>query len=498
MGDDLSQARYERALLMELSKLQAAIAEERTSIAAHKAYTEQTQAAERERKLSASDKASKLQAMEKAIQSAQQVEQRAFLKKRAEADKRFQAKEALAAKQRMIEARKAEEHRRMAQKLHEETLARAAEERAQAEQSKRMEDERKEAKLKARFAAERAALQERNIKKAEEAAEKVQRAAEQRVAITATQREQYEQRTAAQAERKEQLQQQQERRIVELRSAAKAKQAFIERAQEQQQALEEGRRQNILTQEAEKQQRLDLKAAREAEARRLLSHEKVLQEAAARGRVERTLGDLQSQLSDLEGQVDARQAKVEAFTSTRAASIEEGQRLSVQSALDRSQLANSMGKMRSNLSNNASLFLDVPPERRNIQNRELKALLNRIDPDGAGHIPLSSMRKTLTKLLPPEPEAKKHAARPAASKSLPSLLTQEQRNMSQYEQYMAAFKAVDSDGSGTISKRELYAVLKTAGLANGKQALEVFSGFDEDGDGNLDFDEFAKIASILC
>merc|ERR1719478_1127138 len=108
------------------------------------------------------------------------------------------------------------------------------------------------------------------------------------------------------------------------------------------------------------------------------------------------------------------------------------------------------------------------------------------------------MRKTLTKLLPPEPEAKKHAARPAASKSLPSLLTQEQRNMSQYEQYMAAFKAVDSDGSGTISKRELYAVLKTAGLANGKQALEVFSGFDEDGDGNLDFDEFAKIASILC
>ena len=41
-------------------------------------------------------------------------------------------------------------------------------------------------------------------------------------------------------------------------------------------------------------------------------------------------------------------------------------------------------------------------------------------------------------------------------------------------------------------------MLKKAGLASGKQALEVFSGFDQDGDGKLDFEEFARIAKILC
>ena len=85
------------------------------------------------------------------------------------------------------------------------------------------------------------------------------------------------------------------------------------------------------------------------------------------------------------------------------------------------------------------------------------------------------------------------------SSSLPSLLTLEQRQtLSQYDQYVAAFKAVDIDNSGTISKRELYTVLKTAGLTDSKQALELFDGFDRDSDGKLDLDEFMKIAKILC
>ena len=29
-------------------------------------------------------------------------------------------------------------------------------------------------------------------------------------------------------------------------------------------------------------------------------------------------------------------------------------------------------------------------------------------------------------------------------------------------------------------------------------ALEVFAGFDQDSDGQLDFEEFTKIAKILC
>lgn len=260
--------------------------------------------------------------------------------------------------------------------------------------------------------------------------------------------------------------------------------------------METERRNGILSSEADKQQRLGMKSTREAEARRLLQHEKVLQEAAARGRVERTMGELQAQLHALEGQLDARHEKVEAFTTTRDLIIEEGQRISVQSALERAQLANSMGNMRSNLSNNATLFIHVPRERRNVENRELKALLDRVDPDGDGHISLSSMRRTLTRLLP---RAEEHGNRSKrlTSASLPSLLTLEQKKMSQYDQYVAAFEAVDTDGSGTISKRELYSVLRKAGLAGAKQSLEVFEGFDADSDGQLDLDEFTKIAKIL-
>ena len=97
------------------------------------------------------------------------------------AEKRMRAKEAEAAKQRALDAKKKEQHRQLAAKLHEETMARAAEERAQAEESKRMADERKAAKLRQRLEDEKEALLERNLRKAEEAAEKVERAAIQRI-----------------------------------------------------------------------------------------------------------------------------------------------------------------------------------------------------------------------------------------------------------------------------------------------------------------------------
>ena len=56
-------------------------------------------------------------------------------------------------------------------------------------------------KLKERMAAERAAMLERNLKKAEEAAEKVQHAADLRLELTAQQRVAYLRRTAAQQSR---------------------------------------------------------------------------------------------------------------------------------------------------------------------------------------------------------------------------------------------------------------------------------------------------------
>ena len=77
----LSQDRYERSLLQEISKLQTALLEERTATNAHRAQVEAEVSAERNRKLSESEKASRLAAMEKAIEAAQKGEQRDFLRK---------------------------------------------------------------------------------------------------------------------------------------------------------------------------------------------------------------------------------------------------------------------------------------------------------------------------------------------------------------------------------------------------------------------------------
>ena len=407
-------------------------------------------------------------------------------------------------KERKLGQLRKEQERQAAQKAHEEQLARGAEERAQAEESKRLADQRKEERLQQRLEDERVALQARNAKKAEEAAEKVQRAADQRVAMTKLAREQYNARMVEQNKRMAAQKAARERRVAEIKAAGEMKREVIERTREQQVQLDERRRNQILTAEAQRTQRMEAKAARENEERRLLQHEKHLQEAAARNRVERTMGDLQAQLSALEGQLDARADRLESFTTSKEVGIDEAQRLSIAGALERQALSNSMSKMRSNLTNTGTLYLELPQGRRRVQNRELKALLDRVDPQGEGTIALSSMKRTLTKLLPPMEEAKAKAAAKLTSASLPSLTTLERPGggggggASQYDQYVEAFKAVDTDGSGSISKRELYVVLKKAGLTDTAQALELFQGFDQDADGQLDFEEFTKIARILC
>ena len=112
---------------------------------------------------------------------------------------------------------------------------------------------------------------------------------------------------------------------------------------------------------------------------------------------------------------------------------------------------------------------------------------------------LSSLPKSCSRIicqssLPPAP------IRPSTSTGRAEPGTERGKGVeaSQYDQYVEAFKAVDTDGSGTISKRELYVVLKKAGLTDTAQALELFQGFDQDADGSLDFEEFSKIARILC
>jgi len=366
-------------------------------------------------------------------------------------------------------------------------------------ESKRMQDAMKERKLQERLQAERQQMLERNLLKADEAAAKVDRAAQQRIQATQQQRALYAERMAKQEIRMEEQRQRQERKMADVRAAGEQKQAQIMQAQKQQAALQEARKQAILQHEAKKQQELDAKAERERQARAEQMRERQLQEAASRGRVERTMGDLQAQLSSLEGQTNARMSKVDDFVGHRETHVTEAQRLAVAGALERAQVANDMGKMRQNLSNTATLRLEMPRERREaVQNPELKALLSRLDPEGVGTLPLATMKKTLSKLLPPEEPGSRKATR-INSSSMPSLSQSlEDLHTSRYERALAAFNDVDADGSGAISKRELYTVLKKAGLANGKQALEVFQGADADNDGSLSFEEFRTLAKAIC
>jgi len=210
------------------------------------------------------------------------------------------------------------------------------------------------------------------------------------------------------------------------------------------------------------------------------------------------MGDLQSHLFELEGKLEERVAKVESFTAVRETDQREGQRLSVRLSVERAQLANSMFEMRTNPSSCGSHVLELPPDRRQAKDRELKAIFDRVDPNVAGHISLPSLKRTMGKLLPAHKPPDQRGRRPkqvTRSLSSSSLITAEQRKtMSTHDQCMEAFKACDTDGSGTISKRELLTALKMVGLKDTKTAIDIFQGFDIDGDGELTFDEFFQIA----
>ena len=57
-----------------------------------------------------------------------------------------------------------------------------------------------------------------------------------------------------------------------------------------------------------------------------------------------------------------------------------------------------------------------------------------------------------------------------------------------------AFELFDTDGSGTISPHELARVMRSLGQNPTKQEInEMMSGFDENSDGEIDFDEFLTL-----
>ena len=65
------------------------------------------------------------------------------------------------------------------------------------------------------------------------------------------------------------------------------------------------------------------------------------------------------------------------------------------------------------------------------------------------------------------------------------------------ENYKAAFREHDEDGSGNISTEELCAVMKKLGdNPTENELLDLVNKFDEDGNGTIEFAEFLVMMTV--
>ena len=440
----ITQERYERSMKQELEKLTVAIADDRMLQNSLKAQKQADLDNERKRKEWEAEKAEKMRAMEQAIIYAQKMNQKEFLRKRAAGLKKMKDKDAAANAQLAAIKAREDEKRQQQAAAHDAKLAAENERRAQGDQGRRDADAKREARLRHRMEQEREALEERNSIKAEIAAAKIEHAAELRSEMEAKQRADFARKEREQRAREAAAKAEHDRQVAEKRARADAKHRKILAALEGQRQLQEGRKNKLLSEEAERQQRFEIRAAREAEARRRQQHESSMQAAAARSRAEGKLNELQDHLSDLEGRLDNRKAKLMQFAHEKQMDQDEGQRLAVRLSTERAMLGNSMAMMRSDLGNTRpnSIVVEMKSDRRaNLKDPELKNIFERVDPKAEGHISLPVVKKTLVKLLPPEPAfTSSHSQRPGKSRgssrgslhsaSMPTLLPSEKESQS--------------------------------------------------------------------
>ena len=72
-------------------------------------------------------------------------------------------------------------------------------------------------------------------------------------------------------------------------------------------------------------------------------------------------------------------------------------------------------------------------------------------------------------------------------------------NNNHISDFQAAFNIFDSDGGGEISTRELLKVFKMLGFTPTKDELdEIIEVVDQDGSGEIDFDEFLIMMVMTC
>ncbi len=233
-----SQGRYEKGLLLEIERLKLALAEERDLIAASKKDAEATDVGQKKLRAIARARASRLAEMEAALEKAQLVERREFVKRRNAAGERIAERDAEAAAKRAADQRKKEQQRQVAAELHRATIERHLQEAEAANAAKRSRDVGREQAMRRRMAEAQRQTQERNQQKSDVAADKIERAAAARVQSVADQRAAFHERHEAQEERMRQLHQRQQAHQRQVKKEAEAKRQHIESTQQNMRARE--------------------------------------------------------------------------------------------------------------------------------------------------------------------------------------------------------------------------------------------------------------------
>ena len=379
--------------------------------------------------------------------------------------------------------------------MHKETMARYTEEMKQQEVARLEKTAKKEAALNARMEAEKKERMALNAKKADEAAAKIDRAAASRRAMNIEQRKIFHERHLAQEARMASMADEEERKRAEAKLRASQKGQHIKKAQEVQSRLQEERKAAIMAKEAAKQAELDRKAVQIEDARYEKQQQRLLMHAASRGRVDSSMNETKAKMEHLGQELSERFAQVEEQERQKAAHINSAHQMAVRVGLQKQSMHFSMGRMRLQVcKKQVPLRLEVPAHiRANVQNEKLKGLLDRADSKGDGQISMMKLREVLAQEAKLDEKKPKRGMRHAAS--APAL--ESEKTLTEEEKLLKAFRDADADNSGSISKREMFKLLKELGIDETSSKMSIFRGFDVDDDGIISFEEFKKIAAAL-